>query len=202
MTVESGAFHPIFGRSGTMTESTFATVLMSGGIDSSACAHFLLARGYVVEGLFVDYGQAAVGPESRAVAIIADHLGVSFRRISFAGFAPSGSGELVGRNALLVFAALFANRGRSGLLGLGIHAGTPYYDCSGEFFAAADRLVAEHTDGKVAVVAPFVNWPKRDIRDYFISAKLPVGATYSCEVGSEPSCGKCASCRDRRALGC
>ena len=42
-----------------MDKSKHATVLMSGGIDSAACAAFLAAQGIKVSALFVDHGQAA-----------------------------------------------------------------------------------------------------------------------------------------------
>lgn len=179
-----------------------ATLLMSGGIDSAACAHHLRSQHVAVEGLFIDYGQAAASQEAKAVSALAAHLGIPIRKVSVLGWQSFGSGELLGRNAFFVFTALFLTGGRPGLLALGLHAGTPYFDCSSEFVASVGRLVAEHTDGKVSVIAPFVTWTKRDVYDYFLSADLPITSTYSCEAGTEPPCGVCASCRDREALGC
>jgi 7-cyano-7-deazaguanine synthase len=182
--------------------STTATVLMSGGIDSAACAHFLGSRGMSVDALFIDHGQAAVEREAKAVLALASHLGISVRKARLIGPRSFGTGELTGRNAFLIFTALLLNGGRPGLLGLGLHAGTPYYDCSEAFVAATSQLVAEQTDGRVWIVAPFVTWTKKDVYEYYVSAGLPIHATYSCEAGTEPTCGVCASCRDRRALGC
>lgn len=182
--------------------STTATVLMSGGIDSAACAHLLRSQGLAVGGLFIDYGQAAAEREARAVSSLAEYLGIAVRKIGLSGSPSSGPGEIVGRNAFLIFTALLQTRGRSNLLALGLHAGTPYYDCSETFVASVNRLVAEHTDGRVSVVAPFITWTKKDVYDYFVSARLPLEITYSCEAGTEPTCGACASCRDREALRC
>jgi 7-cyano-7-deazaguanine synthase len=182
--------------------STTATILMSGGIDSAACAHFLRSRGMWVDGLFIDHGQAAAEPESKAVSALADHLGMPLRKASLRASHSFEAGELAGRNAFLIFTALLLNGARPGLLGLGLHAGAPYYDCSEAFVAALAQLVAEHTDGRVSIIAPFITWTKKDVYDYYISAGLPIHATYSCEAGTEPTCGACASCRDRRALGC
>jgi 7-cyano-7-deazaguanine synthase len=175
---------------------------MSGGIDSSACAHHFLRQGHHVQGLFIDYGQAAGSSEAAAVAKIADHLDVGLRTAQFAGLGPLGAGELSGRNGFMVFAALFLTGGQKGLIGLGLHAGTPYYDCSARFLGLIDALVAEHTDGKVRVVAPFIQWSKQEVYDYAVAAGLPLASTYSCEAGSSIPCGHCASCRDREALGC
>lgn len=179
-----------------------ATVLMSGGIDSAACAYHLRSQCLTVEGLFIDYGQAAASQEAKAVSALAGHLDIPIRQVSLQGLQSSGSGELLGRNAFLIFTALFLTEGRPGLLALGLHAGTAYYDCSEEFVAATSKLVAEHTDGRVSLIAPFVTWTKKDVYDYFVSAGLQTTSTYSCEAGTEPPCGVCASCRDREALGC
>ena len=109
---------------------------------------------------------------------------------------------MLGRNSFLISAALFLTGGQAGLLGVGVHAGTSYYDCSEAFVACIGKLVAEQTDGRVSVVAPFVTWTKKDVYDYFVYSGLPIAATYSCESGTQPECGACASCRDRKALGC
>ena len=181
---------------------TRATVLMSGGIDSAACTHHFRSRGMTVDGIFIDYGQAASESELRAAKGMADHFDIYIHYIKIQGFENAGPGELLGRNGLLVFASLFATKGKSALIGIGVHEGTPYYDCSSLFVANMNRLVMEHTDGRVTLSAPFVAWTKKDIFDYFTAANLPLELTYSCEAGTEPTCGVCASCQDRRALGC
>jgi 7-cyano-7-deazaguanine synthase len=179
-----------------------ATVLLSGGLDSSACAHFLLRRGLRVRGLFINHGQAAARHEEAASAALAKQLAVPIEVYALTGSRALSVGELVGRNAMLIFNALFLTKAASDLLAIGVHAGTPYYDCSSAFVAAAARLVSELTDGRVILLAPFLEWSKKDIFDYFVAAGLPIELTYSCEAGTDPACGICASCRDRKALGC
>ena len=179
-----------------------ATVLLSGGIDSASCAHYLLQQNYSVDALFIDYGQSARANELEAAKLICKFLSIPFRLLSITGLAPSGPGELLGRNAFLLLVALFANRLRAQMLSIGVHSGTPYYDCSQSFIYSMDRVVKEHTDGRVSVVAPFVAWTKSDVFNYFTSCDLPLELTYSCETGEEPPCGSCVSCCDRRALGC
>lgn len=171
-------------------------------MDSAACAHFLKHRGSSICGVFVDYGQAAAGREWTAVQTLASHLDAPLLVHRITGAESFSAGELAGRNAFLIFAALFLSRCRSGLLAIGIHAGTPYFDCSAPFLEMMARLVAEHTNGAVSLVAPFLHWTKRDVLDYFVSAGLPLHVAYSCETGTSPPCGRCASCLDRRALGC
>ena len=183
-----------------MERSRHATVLMSGGIDSAACAAFLIAQGLEVSAVFVDHGQAAADFERKSVRSLATKLEIDVQELAFTGAAPFGSGELVGRNAFLVFSALFAIRARSSRIALGLHAGTPYYDCSPAFIETINRAVSEHTDNAVQVVAPFIEWTKRDVYNYFVQAGLPTELTYSCESGRSPVCGRCASCQDRKAL--
>jgi 7-cyano-7-deazaguanine synthase len=179
-----------------------AAILMSGGLDSLACAHFLKHCGKSIKGVFVDYGQAAAKHEANAVQLVTAHLEAPLSIYRITGGTGFSKGELIGRNAFLIFATLFLSRCRSRLLALGIHAGTPYFDCSPAFFASMERLVAEHTDGAVTLVAPFLHWTKREVFDYFLSQRLPLSLTYSCEAGLSPPCGMCESCLDRRALGC
>ena len=184
------------------TKSEKAIALMSGGIDSAACAAFLKAQGMKVTAIFIDYGHAAAKCESQAARSIADKLDIEFQHLEFSGPKNSVVGGVAGRNAFLIFAALLASKGQSSVIGLGLHAGTPYYDCSPAFFQIINRLVAEYTDKTVQVVAPFIEWSKRDVFDYFLQSNIGINLTYSCESGTEPRCGQCASCFDRKALGC
>lgn len=179
-----------------------ATVLMSGGIDSAACAQFMKEQGLTTNAVFLNYGQAAAEIEARSALALAEFLNIELMRFSVAGQDSFSAGELIGRNAFLIFSALFLTSGQCSLLSLGLHDGTPYYDCSEAFVASISEMVSSHTDGRTSVIAPFVTWTKQDIYDYFVSENLPLHLTYSCEAGTEPTCGICASCCDRRALGC
>jgi 7-cyano-7-deazaguanine synthase len=93
----------------------------------------------------------------------------------------------------LIASALLLGSCHDGLLAIGIHAGTSYYDCSPSFLSRVEVLVRECSDGRVSVVAPFIEWSKDDVYSYFKAAQLPLHETYSCEAGVVPSCGDCAS---------
>jgi 7-cyano-7-deazaguanine synthase len=178
-----------------------ALVLLSGGLDSAVCAHLLKRQDFEVQGLFIDYGQAAAVRERAAAGALAQALDIPLTIQAITPSSARGSGELLGRNALLISLGVFALGSTGGIVVIGIHAGTPYYDCSELFLTAMDRLVQEQTDGRIAVSAPLVSWTKADVYKTFQASGLPVTATYSCEAGNEP-CGQCLSCLDRKKLGC
>lgn len=179
-----------------------AVVLLSGGVDSAACAHLLISQAFKVSAVFVDYGQAAATKELHAVNSMVAHLNIPLKVIQVAYSRGFAAGELVGRNAFLALTAFFLLGAPKGLIAMGIHSGTPYYDCSSSFVEKLSALFAEHTDGTTLFVAPFVSWSKRDIFDYSLKFSIPIAETYSCESGTSPPCGVCASCTDRRRLGC
>lgn len=178
-----------------------ALVLMSGGIDSTACAHWLLGRSHQVQGVFIDYGQLARRAEERAATAVAAHLSIPLSVCRLQGYEQSVPGELFGRNAFLIFGAVFARSFHEGLICFGAHAGTPYFDCSPPFVQGLDRVLSEMSDGRLRLVAPFLDWRKAEVAAYFMSAALPLELTYSCEAGGDEPCGACPSCRDRIALG-
>lgn len=162
----------------------------------------LVSQGFSVRGIFVDYGQAARSAEALAVSRIAEHMAIATTTLSVGTGAPFGPGELVGRNAFLLMSAIFLGQVHFGVLAIGIHAGTPYFDCSPSFFDRMRILVEEHTAGRLTLAAPFLTWDKGQIHAYAVASGIPIAATYSCESGTIPPCGSCASCRDRRSLGC
>jgi 7-cyano-7-deazaguanine synthase len=179
-----------------------SVVLMSGGIDSGACARFLRERGDRVTGIHFNYGQKAARFERESAARISELLEIPLQIASVEIPTSLGTGELVGRNAFLVFAAMMTCQLCSGVIALGIHSGSTYYDTTPAFLQSADRVVSEYSDGRVRLIAPFINWNKKNIFDYYTASGLPIELTYSCEAGEMPPCGLCLSCRDRRMLGC
>lgn len=175
-------------------------VLLSGGIDSSCCVAFYRQAGHEVTGVFVDYGQPVREPEERSATAIARHYAIPLHVIRLTRPSQISEGEIAGRNAFLVFAALLYQSLQSGLMALGIHAGSPYYDCSEHFIDHLNALLSGYSDGKVSVAAPFLEWSKKAVFDFCREAKVPVELTWSCEVGPLVPCGHCLSCEDRARL--
>ena len=176
-----------------------ALVLLSGGIDSFACASYFLERKIAVSCLFIDYGQNAAIPEWKAAQAAAKHLGLPIHSAEFRSGRAYGSGEILARNAFLIFAALLSNQDFKGVLSLGIHGGTGYYDCGDSFLKQMDTIISTYTDGAARLDCPFSAIGKNDIVDYGTRHRLPLEITYSCERGTLPPCGNCLSCKDRNA---
>jgi 7-cyano-7-deazaguanine synthase len=147
----------------------------------------------------LDYGQAARGPEATSAAFVAHHFNIPLTSLTLNSEAMFGAGEIQGRNAFLIFAALMCAPPKPGLIALGIHADSPYYDCSPRFLEQINQLVATCSEGRVRVVAPLLSWTKADILKYCMTVGIPLDGTYSCEQGAVPPCGRCLSCRDRHA---
>jgi 7-cyano-7-deazaguanine synthase len=181
-----------------------ALVLMSGGIDSACCAHFLKSKGYHVNGLFIDFGQLASESEAEKSKEVAKWISCDLNeiKVQIPSSNLSSDGEIVGRNAFLLSSALMFNSGTASVIGIGIHAGTPYYDCGSAFLDRMCLIVREYTGGKCHLSAPFIDWNKQEVYSYAKSIKLPIEITYSCEAKSNGVCGVCRSCKDRELYNC
>ena len=173
-------------------------ILASGGVDSSTLLWLSVQQGLTPTALFVDYGQPAVEAEGEAVAKICSSLRTPWRRVRYKG-TRFGAGEIRGRNAFLLHTALVEFPSSSGVVALGIHAGTGYADCSPEFMEIMERSYEFHTGGAIAVTAPFLHWTKQDVYDLATKLNVPTAQTYSCEASNLP-CGRCRSCLDRSLL--
>lgn len=178
-----------------------ATILLSGGIDSMLCAHLMCEKKYRVQGLFIDFGQPASECEKFAAESLTKKLSLlPLLRCTAKPVINISSGEIAGRNAFLIFSAMTLVGISHGLLVIGVHSGTAYYDCTLGFIRSVGNLVSEYTDGRLQVIAPLLGWEKSEIISYAKKQDLPLHLTYSCENGTNPPCGQCLSCRDRRYI--
>jgi 7-cyano-7-deazaguanine synthase len=173
-------------------------ILLSGGIDSAAALALICQAGSPVSALFVDYGQGAAASEARASAALAVHFGVKRQTLTCSG-SNFGAGEIRGRNAFLTHLALMTFQGETGVVVMGIHAGTVYRDCSSDFVDLIQQSYDFHVGGRISLAAPFVDYFKADVFNLALKIGLPVELTYSCEAANEP-CGMCVSCCDREEL--
>lgn len=175
-------------------------VLLSGGIDSTACVHFYRDQGYRVKPLHIQYGQGAHISELRSSRAVAHFYKLTLLCVDLSHLEPAISGEIPGRNALLLSAGLMSMGARTGLVALGIHAGTRYFDCQPTFVRLWERLLDGYTDGRIRLGAPFLSWTKSEIWQYCLNSDVPLDLTWSCESRSGKPCGRCSSCKDKEAL--
>ncbi|HEY5286726.1 MAG TPA: 7-cyano-7-deazaguanine synthase [Solirubrobacteraceae bacterium] len=171
-----------------------ACVLLSGGFDSATALASLRSNSVSTSTVFVDYGQPARHEEQQAAARLARHYGVAHHELGVSGLR-IGDGEIQGRNAILATLAIAAAP-RAGTITLGIHAGSSYWDCSGDFLALVQALADGYTGGTLQVMAPLLDFSKTDVYTLGRGLGVPENLTYSCELGGTP-CGRCASCRDQ-----
>lgn len=177
-------------------------LLAGGGIDSTLCMHRIHEANLPFRSLHIDYGQQASGHEWKAVKNASALFGGDAVQIKISSEKIFHPGEVSGRNAAFIFLALMHLNPEERLICLGIHAGTPFFDCSKRFFGSSAQLVAEHTDSRVRLIAPLLDYTKPEIVSLYRGAGIPLDITYSCQQGIDDGCGLCHSCLDRRKLGC
>ncbi len=175
-------------------------VLASGGIDSTACIHYYLSLDFKVKAFFVNYDQPAFNQEYKSVRKIASYYKIELSSATCHFPNTFFTGEILGRNGFLILTTIMANPGFSGLISLGIHSDTLYYDCTPAFVSDMNKIVEAYSDGRVKLNTPFLTWKKGMIYEYCKNENIPVNLTYSCESNEIKPCGKCLSCLDRRIL--
>lgn len=198
-------------------DRTGGVVLASGGLDSTTLAYHLEAAGVEVSLLFIDYGQHCAATEYRRLTEalprarfgepLVVKLGGVFQRsesrlIRAADlWTESVSKEdmyLPYRNLLLLsVAAAHAKTVRFSSVYSGFinsnHA--EEIDCSAQFFRELNGLLGEY--GGVSIEMPFRDWTKTDVARRAIELGVPIGSTYSCQIGASVPCGACPNCVDR-----
>ncbi|SNZ14102.1 7-cyano-7-deazaguanine synthase QueC [Hydrogenobacter hydrogenophilus] len=106
----------------------------------------------------------------------------------------------------LSIAGAFADALEIDHIGIGVHAlDSPYPDCRPEFITSAEAainagsvLVAK-TKKRIHIYAPFLGMSKRDIALLGKALNVPFEKTYSCYLGTEPPCGECPTCLQRKS---
>jgi len=179
-----------------MQSTQNSLVLHSGGIDSTACIHHYLDKGFDTKVLFIDYGQVAMEKEKTASINIANHYNIKHQVIKVDFNKSFSKGKIIGRNAFLIMTALMNIDFNVGLLSMGIHSGTDYRDCSTGFVKSIQDIFDIYTDGTIVFSTPFIEYTKSEIYKYCKDNKIPLELTYSCELGKEQPCGDCISCKD------
>lgn len=184
-------------------------LLLSGGLDSSALAHWHRPEVCVT----VDYGQRAAAGERAAARAICDALGLRHELVE-ADLSTLGSGSMASRptaagaaapefwpyrNQMLVTLAAMHMQPEGlrevlvGAVSTDLHA-----DSSAAFFRGLDRTMRAQ-EGHVRVKAPARRLsPAQLLRRSGLPRAL-VGLTFSCHV-HEYACGQCGGCLKHREV--
>lgn len=179
-----------------MQSAQNSLVLHSGGIDSTACVHYYLDKGFNTKTLFIDYGQVAMEKERTASINVANHYNIKHQIIKVDFKRSFSKGKIVGRNAFFLMTALMNIDFNIGLMCMGIHSGTDYSDCSVDFVKNIQNIFDIYTNGTIIFSTPFIKCTKSEIYKYCKDNKIPLELTYSCEMGKKQPCGNCTSCED------
>jgi 7-cyano-7-deazaguanine synthase len=204
-----------------------AVVIASGGLDSTAVAYLLDARGSRLSLLSFDYGQRH-RKELQYAAVVAEQLGAAHEVVDLtsvgrllSGSALTEAGLAVpdgyytdesmrvtvvpNRNAIMLsVAAGVAVATGADAVAFGAHAGDhPVYpDCRPAFIEQFERTVRVANDGFLAdgfhVFAPFLYAAKAEIVSAAAELDVPFELTWSCYKGGEWHCGTCGTCTERR----
>jgi len=205
-----------------------ALILLSGGLDSTTCAAIAVEEfgGNFVLGVSFVYGQKH-SREVESAANVAEFYGFPHSVIQLPNvFGGYGStlidpglqnptvpySELSGvsptyvpfRNGILAsYAAAVALTEDCNLVYFGAHsedaANWAYPDCIPEFIGSMASAIYIGTYFKVRLVTPLQWMDKKDVVQRGLYLDAPYDLTTSCYNGGEVACGRCPTCRSRRA---
>ncbi len=203
-------------------------VLLSGGMDSATLLWLAKRNFERVWAVSFDYGQRhrvelKYAKELAQLAGVEDHIIVElpvYRSIKGSalidesvevprGEYPQNEPPITTvpmRNLnFLAIASAFADSLEVENIGIGVHAlDTPYPDCRPEFITAAEAAInagstlTARKKVRLHVWAPFLGMTKREIALLGKDLGVPFEKTYSCYRGTEPPCGECPTCIQRK----
>ncbi len=205
-----------------------AVVLVSGGLDSATALAIARAQGFECYALSVAYGQRHEA-ELAAAARVAAMLGAREHRVMHVDLAGIGGSALTdpsiavpeapsegipvtyvpARNTILLSLALAWAEvlGAEGIV-VGVNSldYSGYPDCRPEYIDAFAQLAHLATKAGVEgnpcqILAPLITWSKERIIREGLALGVDYGLTVSCYQADADgrACGKCDSCRLRRA---
>lgn len=199
-------------------------ILFSGGVDSTTCLALAKAKDPDILCLSFDYGQRHRYMELKAARSLASYYKASYEVLDIGSIFSQGKSSLTNEDLEMtlgaykdqedlntevefrngVFIAILTSLAMqygADKIYYGAHqdeAGNIYPDCSPEFFKAMADAVYYGSGKKVTLEAPFINKTKAEIVKCGLDLGVPYEMTYSCYMGTDPACGKCGTCIDRK----
>lgn len=193
-------------------------ILLSSGLDSTVSATIARRRTVPLLALTFDYFQRAAKMEILYARKTCRYLGISHKIIRLPFFKDFAGRPLIGkgprptagrflrledvwvpnRNGLFVnIAAAYAEHFRADLIVTGFNReeALEFPDNSPRFVAAVNRSLAMSALRKVKVVSFVQDLAKKEIYRLGLKHGAPMKYIYSCYLGGNKTCGKCASCR-------
>lgn len=183
-------------------------LLLSGGMDSTAIAHWLEPEAL----LFIDYGQRSAAAEQRAAERVASQVQRPLACLSI-DCAPVGEDLLCGPNAptkpagevwwpyrnqlLATFASAWAlgNGCSEVLIGTVAGDGDIHRDGTAWFLQSLDALISGQ-EGGIHIAAPAFAMTTEALIEASGITRDVLAGTYSCHRSSFP-CGECGGCTKR-----
>lgn len=200
-------------------------VLLSGGVDSSTALALAKATDTDILAITFTYNQQHEQMELLAAQKVSEYYQVNHKIMDLSSiFSDSQSAlslnndipiaegaygesnelntEVEFRNGVfLAILASLAKQYRADEIYFGAHqdeSGTVYPDCSPEFIQTMNQAIQLGTNNSVSIKAPFMTRLKKDIVATGIELEVPYELTYSCYKGTDPACGVCGTCIDRK----
>lgn len=153
-------------------------ILLSGGIDSTTCIQYYKQKNYVVQALFVNYGQEHFNQEMNAAIAVSKYYHVPLEILEINSMKIP-NGYIPGRNLMLLSIGLMKCQFGNGLICIGIHSGTEYNDCTPKFENLMQNIFNLYEEGRIQLDTPFLNWSKSELIDYAKQIDLPFHLTFS-----------------------
>jgi 7-cyano-7-deazaguanine synthase len=192
-------------------------LLVSGGMDSTVLAHWLVKNGKSIIPLFFDYGQHCINKEYETLKkVLPEKVINNLKVIKISEIYKESKSRLIKEANLwedsitsddlylpyrnLLFLSIAAAYAQS------IGCNTVYsafinsnhakeIDCSVDFFNHLAKILNDY--GSVEIVLPFRFYSKYEVAKIGLSLGVHIGETFSCLVNSKTHCGACPNCVDR-----
>ena len=195
-----------------------SVILLSGGLDSTVCAAVAGRRTQPLFALTFDYRQRAAKMEIAAsrkicrvlrikhkvvqlpffreykkLAMLDHKKGVSIKRLSKLEdvWIPNRNGLFI--NVAACYAEYYG--ARCIITGFNREEAQEFPDNSARFLQAINRSLSYSTLSKIKVKSYVVDLSKKEIYRLGLKYKAPLEYVYSCYLGGEEMCGRCASCK-------